>query len=175
MTTLSIRLTISLSMLLASTGSWAQHTGHTSPYREESDQAIKTLSAQDVTGYMNGRGMGLAKAAELNGYPGPMHVLEAEKELGLTPGQKANMQVAYEIMHGRAVKLGKQIVEQETILNQLFTSEKATSETLQATVDTLARLQRALRVTHLDAHLKAKQILTVEQVNQYNKLRGYTK
>ena len=44
--------------------------------------------------------MGLAKAAELNHYPGPAHVLTLATELALTPDQKARTD-AYE---GRKVR-----------------------------------------------------------------------
>jgi hypothetical protein len=36
---------------------------------------------------LKGEGMGMAKAAELNGYPGPTHVLTLAKELALTESQ----------------------------------------------------------------------------------------
>ncbi|MEZ0542754.1 hypothetical protein [Fibrella arboris] len=160
---------------LAAFNSSAQHSTHQSPYQAETDRAIKTLSEAEVGGYTNGRGMGLAKAAELNGYPGPMHVLEVEKELAMTTDQKTRMKAVYEAMHEQAVTLGKQIVEQETALNRLFASNKAEHEAVQVTVEKVAQLQGQLRLTHLDAHLKAKQVLTVAQVNQYNLLRGYTK
>ena len=41
------------------------------PYAGEAGRDIKALSPQDVDAYLNGQGMGLAKAAELNGYAGP--------------------------------------------------------------------------------------------------------
>lgn len=175
MTTFIRSVTSAALVMLISTGAWAQHTGPTSAYTSETDRVIKALSAQDVNNYQNGRGMGLAKAAELNGYPGPMHVLEAEKELGMTADQKARMQVVYEAMHGRAVELGKAIVKHETALDGLFTAQTVTPESLQTTLDTLAGLQGQLRLTHLEAHLKAKRILSVGQLNQYNQLRGYSK
>jgi Spy/CpxP family protein refolding chaperone len=174
MTTIAIRLTLSVAILLISNSLWAQHRGHTPSYQADTNRTIKALSAQDVSNYLNGRGMGLAKAAELNSYPGPMHVLEVEKELSLTPDQKARLQADFAVMHDRAVNLGKQIVEQETVLNQLFATEKATPQAIQTTVDTLARLQGQLRLAHLDAHLKTKQILSASQVSQYNRLRGYS-
>ena len=36
--------------------------------------------------------MGLALAAELNGYPGPRHVLDLADQLGLTPEQQVEAQ-----------------------------------------------------------------------------------
>jgi hypothetical protein len=40
--------------------------------------------------------MGLALAAELNGYPGPIHVLQLSDKLGLTPEQKARVQSLFD-------------------------------------------------------------------------------
>ena len=63
--------------------------GHaqTSPYAGQQSREVKSLSAQDIDDLLNGRGMALAKAGELNGYPGPLHVLELASELRLTDEQ----------------------------------------------------------------------------------------
>src|SRR5216684_672751 len=60
-----------------------------SPYAGQESRAIKALSEAEIDDLMNGRGMGLAKAGELNGYPGPIHVLDMGAELGLTQEQRA--------------------------------------------------------------------------------------
>ena len=41
-----------------------------SPYVGQESREIKALSPQEISDYLSGKGMGLAKAAELNGYPG---------------------------------------------------------------------------------------------------------
>lgn len=45
--------------------------------------------------------MGLAKAAELNGYPGPLHVLELAVDLSLTAEQKAATETLFKSMQVR--------------------------------------------------------------------------
>ena len=55
-----------------------------SSYAGQEMRAIKSLSPQEVADLLAGRGMGLAKAAELNHYPGPRHVLDLARELDLT-------------------------------------------------------------------------------------------
>jgi hypothetical protein len=45
------------------------------PYADQQTRSIKSLSEEDIAALLNGEGMGMAKAAELNGYPGPKHVL----------------------------------------------------------------------------------------------------
>ena len=45
------------------------------PYAGQQARTIKALSDDDLAALRKGEGMGMAKAAELNGYPGPAHVL----------------------------------------------------------------------------------------------------
>jgi len=54
------------------------------PYAGQQTWTIKALSEDEIAALRNGEGMGMAKAAELNGYPGPIHVLALVAQLGLT-------------------------------------------------------------------------------------------
>jgi len=74
-----------------------------SPYVGQESRAIKALSPQEISDYLSGKGMGLAKAAELNGYPGPAHVLELAAQLDLTPEQKIKTEVLFKKMEARAI------------------------------------------------------------------------
>jgi hypothetical protein len=57
------------------------------PYAGLQNRSIKTLSDQQIEDLTAGRGMGLALAAELNGYPGPIHAIELAEQLHLSPEQ----------------------------------------------------------------------------------------
>ena len=57
-------------------------TGAQSPYAGEESRAIKSLSASEIQALRQGHGMGYAKAAELNHYPGPRHVLDRRMHAG---------------------------------------------------------------------------------------------
>ena len=57
------------------------------PYAGQQARSIKALSPENIDELRTGAGMGLAKPAELNGYPGPLHVLALAQELRLTLGQ----------------------------------------------------------------------------------------
>ncbi|MGH7485986.1 MAG: hypothetical protein ACREMY_10365, partial [bacterium] len=46
------------------------------PYAGQQSREIKALSQEEAAGLLAGKGMGFAKAAELNGFAGPAHVLE---------------------------------------------------------------------------------------------------
>jgi hypothetical protein len=120
-----------------------------------------------------GRGMGLALAAELNGYPGPAHVLELSDKLGLTVEQRARVQQLFESMKQEAVPLGTRLMEQEAELDQQFAGRTVTPETLKAATASIAITQGRLRESHLKYHLATAALLTHLQIQQYRELRGY--
>ena len=62
---------------------------NSSPYAGQQMRTIKALSADDIAALRDGDGIGMAKAAELNGYPGPRHVLALARELQLTTATTA--------------------------------------------------------------------------------------
>lgn len=55
------------------------------PYAGIARRSVKALSDREISDLRTGRGMGLALAAELNGYPGPAHVLELAERVGSAP------------------------------------------------------------------------------------------
>ncbi|MCI0695896.1 Spy/CpxP family protein refolding chaperone [candidate division KSB1 bacterium] len=149
--------------------------GQHSPYAGQQQREIKALSPEEIKMYLEGHGIGLAKAAELNHYPGPKHVLELAKQLNLTATQSAQTQKAYDKMHAEAVRLGKLIVAKEKQLDSLYATQKMSETHLRAIVGDIAKLQGELRFTHLNAHLEMKKILSPQQVAKYDELRGYEK
>ena len=84
-------------LTLLSGAAWAQSQ---SPYVGQQFREIKALSPQEISDYLSGKGMGLAKAAELNGYPGPAHVLELATQLHLTADQKVKTEALFKRMQG---------------------------------------------------------------------------
>ncbi len=145
-----------------------------SGYAGQEARGIKALSAQDVQDLVAGKGMGLAKAAELNGYPGPSHVLELATELRLSAAQRERTQVLFRSMQAKAASLGKDMVAAERELDTLFATRRVTPDALAAQLDRIGRLQALLRGAHLEAHLVQAQILEPDQVAQYVRLRGYS-
>ena len=144
-----------------------------SPYVSQETRAIKALSPQDIDDYLNGRGLGYAKAAELNHYPGPRHVLDLANELALTPEQTSQSRAIFETMQAQAVALGKQLVEKEQALDRQFANGSMDAVSLQALVSDIGVLQANIRYAHLLAHLEQKTVLTEHQVQVYDQLRGY--
>ncbi len=144
-----------------------------SPYKGLQTRSIKALSDDEVRGLREGAGMRLALPAELNGYPGPKHILELEKELALTPEQKGAIQQLYDRMHGEAVSIGTKVVELEKALDEAFRDAKIDAKRLSELTGEIAALQGRLRYTHLVTHIEARGLLTKHQLHEYSRLRGY--
>lgn len=144
-----------------------------SPYAGQETRDIKSLSAVEVDAYLTGKGLGMAKAAELNGFAGPRHVLELASELALTPEQRAQTETLFASMQLKASTLGRALVDKERQLDQLFASRAITSESLKEALDEIGSLQARLRGAHLEAHLAQSAILTAGQNARYVQLRGY--
>jgi hypothetical protein len=152
----------------------AAASGHAqTPYAGMQARAIKALSEQQVSDLRAGRGMGLALAAELNGYPGPSHVLELSDKLALTAAQRNEVQRLFDSMKAEAAPLGMRLLEQEADLDWQFAERTVTPESLRASTAAVAATQGALRETHLKYHLSTAAILDPAQMVKYAELRGY--
>jgi hypothetical protein len=156
-------------LALASTAALAQ-----SPYAGMQSRSIKALSAQQIDDLRAGRGMGLALAAELNGYPGPAHVLELSEKLALSPAQKERVQTLFDSMKAESTPIGVRLIEQESALDQQFVSRSITPDALKDATIKIGGTQAELRNAHLKYHLETAQILSPDQMKQYADLRGYT-
>ena len=115
----------------------------------------------------------MAMPAELNGYPGPLHVLELAERLELSGAQLRETKRLYAEMQEAAKAHGEKVIESERELDALFAQKKATSHTVSSAVSAVASARGKLRETHLRYHLAMMDVLTPEQVATYNTLRGY--
>jgi Spy/CpxP family protein refolding chaperone len=149
-------------------------TGRPSPYAGHESRAVSSLSADDVRALLGGEGWGLAKPAELNGYPGPRHVLELADALQLTSEQRTSVQAAYDRMKTRAQQLGADYVAAEKALDEVFKSGTGDVAALSERVARAEKLRAELRLTHLNAHLEVSRLLSPAQRQAYMVLRGYT-
>jgi Spy/CpxP family protein refolding chaperone len=143
------------------------------PYSGEEQRTLKALSPAQVDSYLQGHGMGYAKAAELNRYPGPRHVLDLADELALSPEQQMETEALFDAMQARASSLGAQLVDREKELDRLFATTSMDAGRLRALTDELASLEGQLRFVHLKAHLDQRALLREEQIQRYDELRGY--
>ena len=148
------------------------HSAH-SEYAGISGREIKALDSAAVNNYLTGAGMGFALSAELNGYPGPRHVIDLADSLQLTAEQREGTQAIFERMQLRAIALGTQVVELERQLDQRFAHRHIDGAVLEDMTGRIATLNGQLRAVHLQAHLEVTALLTDEQTAAYNRLRGY--
>jgi hypothetical protein len=147
-----------------------------SPYAGQELRDIKSLSDNDVQSLRNGTGEafgGMAKLAELNGYPGPRHVLDMASELQLTDRQRMEIELIYQNMSNKAKSIGVAIIAIEHDMDRAFANKTITEENLKSMLDKSADLYGQLRFVHLSTHLDTMQILTMAQVQMYNTMRGY--
>ena len=143
------------------------------PYAGLQNRPIKTLSEQQIADLNAGRGMGLALAAELNGYPGPIHAIELAEQLHLSPDQVSKLKSLFEAMKDETIPLGATLISQERSLNDDFANHTVTAASLEGNTQRIGETQAALRAAHLKYHLSTVAVLTPEQVAKYEELRGY--
>lgn len=119
-----------LLILLAGPGVAQQHQHGHSPYAGLQQRGVKALSDQQLGDLRAGRGMGLALAAELNGYPGPLHVLELADRLQLSSDQAQRVRGLYEAMKSEAIAVGEKLIAAELELDRQFAERKITPAVL---------------------------------------------
>jgi len=150
------------------------HGSTPSAYAGEETRLIKTLSEEDLSEIARGGGWGLARAAELNGVPGPTHLLELAEEIALTEQQRADIEAVRAQMQANAITAGERFIAAEQALDAAFQQGPPDAEALERLVAKAAQARAALRLVHLNAHLLTLPLLTDAQVSQYSVLRGYS-
>ena len=143
------------------------------PYAGMQARPLKALSAEQIADLKAGRGMGLALAAELNGYPGPTHVLELARELNLSDTQRARVELLFQAMKAETIPLGEKLIALEGDLDRQFAGRAITPASLTTAMDTIGAAQAKLRTAHLKYHLSTLDALTPAQAERYTQLRGY--
>jgi hypothetical protein len=161
--------TLSAAALLLTFGSAVAQT----PYAGMLTRSIKALSDQQIADLRAGRGMGLALAAELNGYPGPSHLLELADKIGLSEAQRTNTRAMFDAMKAETIPIGERLIAQEAALDKLFAGHAITLEKLNAATAEIGATQAELRAAHLKYHLSMVAMLQPSQIQQYAALRGY--
>jgi len=169
------QITLLFATLLVAAGAQAQHhaQGSATPYAGLHQREIKALSADDTKRLLEGQGMSLALAAELNGYPGPMHTLEHADALRLDTAQRERTQALMHAHKAEARELGARLVEAERDLDRAFAARAISEAELERLTARIGQLQAQLRAAHLRTHLQQTALLSPQQVAQYQQLRGY--
>jgi hypothetical protein len=124
-----MKTTFTCLVLLLACGAAAAQT---SPYSGEQTRPIKALGADELRTLMEGRGFGFANAAELNGYPGPMRVVELSGRLDLTPQRRPASERLLDEHKARARELGARVTDAERVLDALFAQRQADAAAMDA-------------------------------------------
>lgn len=160
-------------LVLAALVALPTHAQTAQPYAGEEGRAIATLSEADIAEILAGGGWGLAKPAELNGYPGPAHVQGLADPLGLTEDQRAAVEEIYAAMSRAAQARGNAYVAAERTLDAAFAEGTVDAAALEELLAASAQALATLREVHLAAHLEVAPLLTPHQRQLYQRLRGY--
>lgn len=164
---------IGVATLAVPTGASGQHEHAASSYAHTQSDEIPTLTAEELAQLRNGDGMGLARPAELNHFPGPKHVLEMADALDLTEAQALLIEQIRMDMNARAIEKGLEIIEGERHLAALFESGEAKIADVERITSHLGVRRGELQMIHLAAHIETRNQLSADQVAKYDGLRGY--
>src|SRR5439155_635102 len=118
-----------------------------------------------------GHQVALAFAADQNGYPGPMHVLELRDRLKLTADQATKMQELMHAMFAESRPQGARLLEAEAKLRRLFADRTADEAAVRGAVGEVERARSEVRLVHLLTHLKTRDLLTEDQRRVYHEAR----
>jgi Spy/CpxP family protein refolding chaperone len=119
----------------------------------------------------DGRGFGLAFAADQNGYPGPLHVLELKDQLQLTAAQEARMQTLFQAMLVEARARAARLADAERRLREVFAAGGADAAAVRAAVAGAEAARAEVRLVHLLTHLETRDVLSEVQRRTYHQLR----
>ena len=172
-----ITFLVLLAGIVAASAQHQQHQSpqqqHQTPYAGMHQRGVKALSDQQIADLRAGRGMGLALAAELNSYPGPLHVLELADQLQLSGNQRQQVQRLFDAMKDEATSVGASLIEQETALDHAFATNHISEAALSQLTLQIGETQGRLRAVHLKYHLTTRTLLSPAQRERYASLRGY--
>ncbi len=144
------------------------------PYKGFEVREITSLSDQDIEALQEGSGWGLALPAELNGFPGPAHVLELADQLGLSVDQRQRVSSIFKAMRVDAIAKGEALIDAERKLDQGFKSGGLKQSELKRLIENAEAARAELRYVHLSRHLMTIELLDADQVTAYAVLRGYS-
>jgi Spy/CpxP family protein refolding chaperone len=151
----------------------AQHAGHQHTPGAPSEGHLKAQACLDEFDAVvrDGRGFGMAFAADQQGYPGPMHVLELKERLVLSPDQETRVRALMDAMFAESRPKGVRLLDAEARLRALFASGRADESAVRAATAEVERARADLRLVHLLTHLKTRALLTDAQRRLYHEAR----
>ena len=174
MTRAALLLVLGIAVGVGGVLGWQTFAPHLAqPYRGEDGRRIASLSPADIQALRRGEGWGLAKPAELNDHPGPLHVIELADRIDLSPEQREGVERSFAAMRAAAIEAGEALIAAEGALDRGFETGNLDRAALRALIERAEAARASLREVHLSAHLEVTPLLTPEQRERYAALRGY--
>ncbi|MGE5693071.1 MAG: hypothetical protein ACM3YF_04750 [Candidatus Zixiibacteriota bacterium] len=143
---------------------------------QPSREIPSVMTPQQEQAYLKGEPVDETLPAETFGYPNPERVLELSKQLELSAEQKNRIQ---DIIAGRqreVLYLGRKIVAEELLLDDLFRKGDENLASFYATIgnrlESIGGWRWRLRLAHLAAYAKTKAALNSGQIKKYHELRA---
>jgi Spy/CpxP family protein refolding chaperone len=173
-TSLRIGLAVTMLSTLATTAG-AQHPGHGAHQGHtgggDGHRAAQTCATEFDQVVAEGRGFGMAFAADQNGYPGPLHIIELRERLALTPDQVAKAEALMRAMFDESRPKSARLLSAEARLRRLFADGAANEAAVRTVVAEVERARSDVRLVHLLTHLRARDVLTESQRRLYHDMR----
>lgn len=174
---MSARRAVPLAVVLATalaSAAGAQHPAHrheaaapaTGPHA-----LAQTCDGAFEDSVRDGRGFGMAFAADQQGYPGPLHVLELKDRLALTAEQEARAQALLASMYAESRPKSARLIAAERRLRDLFAARPPSEADVRAAVADAEAARAEVRLVHLAYHLKMRDALTEGQRRTYQEAR----
>ena len=162
-----------VTVLVAAHPALAQHRhhGHAPGGQSDGHRRAQACADEFEAVVRDGRGFGMAFAADQNGYSGPLHVLELRDRLGLDAAQEARVRALLEAMFDEARPKGARLLDAETRLRRLFADGAPDASAVRTVVVEIERARTELRLVHLLAHLQTRAVLTDAQRRLYHEAR----
>jgi Spy/CpxP family protein refolding chaperone len=174
MTTRCVCVLVALATMLAGgIPAHAQHHGHSHTAGTPADGHLRAQACADEFDAVvrDGRGFGMAFAADQEGYPGPLHVLELKDRLRLDAAQEARVRALLQRMFDEARPKGARLLDAEARLRRLFGAGTADASAVRTAVAEVEQARTELRLVHLLAHLETRALLTEAQRRAYHEAR----
>lgn len=102
--------------------------------------------------------------------PGPSHVLTMKTDLHLTGEQEDRARRIFQRMRSEAVAEGKRLVAGEQALEIAFRERSINHGGLREHLRRIEASRAKLRYIHLAAHLEMLKVLSVSQIDRYNRV-----
>jgi hypothetical protein len=132
---------------------------------------LKTLSDKQYDALVKGEDIyGMSLAAELNHYPNPEKVMKYKKQLGLSPIQVNQFTAINKELHRKKLEMGQIIIHNEQTLDSIFKYHRLDNGSLIFFANRYGLYQGELRNVILQSCLKARELLTPQQINKYEAL-----